>query len=123
MRKTPKPRKPMSARKKALKVLNTKRKEYIIARLAYFNQFYGFAWNRVTVKNMKTRFGSCSSLHNLNFSSRLFSHTPEEIDYVIVHELCHLKEMNHSKRFYELVAVALPDWKETRKILKKPPSA
>jgi hypothetical protein len=95
--------------------LREKRKSYIQSRLAHFNEHYGFSWNRITVKNMKTRLGSCSSLKNLNFASKLFSYPPEVIDYVIVHELCHLKEMNHSKRFYALVAETIPDWKERRK--------
>ncbi|MCK9351542.1 MAG: M48 family metallopeptidase [Candidatus Paceibacterota bacterium] len=96
-----------------------KRKAYIQARLAYWNQFYGFSWNRVTIKNMRSRLGSCSSLRNLNFASKLFSYPPEVIDYVVVHELCHLKEMNHSKRFYDLIAQTIPDWKERKASLKK----
>ncbi len=100
--------------------LREKRKAYLLARLAYFNQFYGFSWNRVSLKkSLRSRLGSCSSLHNLNFSSKLFSYPPELIDYVVVHELCHLKEMNHSKRFYDTMAVALPDWKERKALIKQ----
>ena len=94
--------------------LREKRKAYIQSRLAFFNEHYHFSWNRVTVKNMKSRLGSCSSLKNLNFASKLFSYPPEVIDYVIVHELCHLKEMNHSKRFYALISETIPDWKIQR---------
>jgi hypothetical protein len=104
--------------KKKPPTLREKRKVYIQSRLAYFNQFYGYSWNRVTIKNMKSRLGSCSSLHNLNFASKLFSYPPEVIDYVIVHELCHLKEMNHSKNFYALVAETIPDWKGRKARLK-----
>jgi hypothetical protein len=99
--------------------LREKRKAYIQSRLAFFNEHYHFSWNRVTVKNMKSRLGSCSSLKNLNFASKLFSYPPEVIDYVIVHELCHLKEMNHSKNFYALVAKTIPDWRERKALLKR----
>jgi len=102
-------------RKKKPPTIREKRKAYIQSRLAHFNQHYGYSWNRVTVKNMKTRLGSCSSLKNLNFASKLFSYPSEVIDYVIVHELCHLKEMNHSKNFFALIAETIPDWKERRK--------
>ena len=99
--------------------LREKRKSYIQTRLAYFNEHYDYSWNRVTVKNMKSRLGSCSSLKNLNFASKLFSYPPEVIDYVIVHELCHLKEMNHSKNFYALIAETIPDWKERKQKIRE----
>jgi len=88
-------------------------------RLAYWNQFYNFSWGRISIRDQKTRWGSCSKKGNLNFSYKL-AILPEKLsDYVIVHELCHLKEFNHSKDFWDLVARAIPDHKERRKELKK----
>jgi predicted metal-dependent hydrolase len=89
-----------------------------IARLAHFNQHYGFTYKRVSIKNQKTRWGSCSRDGNLNFSYLLSLLSPELADYIIVHELCHLKEFNHSKNFWDLVAETVPNHKELRKELK-----
>jgi len=86
-------------------------------RLQHFSYLHGFSYNRVTLKNQKTRWGSCSSSGNLNFNWRLSMAPIEVIDYVIVHELCHLKQMNHSSRFWSLVESILPNYKETRKWL------
>ena len=72
---------------------------------------------RVTVRNQKTRWGSCSSKGNLNFNCLLMLAPIEVQDYVIVHDLCHLIEMNHSKRFWDLVASVLPDYKVRKKWL------
>ena len=72
----------------------------------------------VTIRNQKTRWGSCSTKGNLNFNCSLML-CPEEIrDYVVVHELCHRRELNHSPRFWALVEAVLPDNKERRKWLK-----
>lgn len=87
-------------------------------RLVYYNRFYGFKFNRISIRNQKTRWGSCSAQGNLNFSFKLLYLQPELADYVIVHELCHLGEMNHSARFWELVAKAVPDYKARRKRLR-----
>lgn len=87
-------------------------------RLEYFNQFYHFSYNTVAIRNQKTRWGSCSSKGNLNFSVRILTLTVEEQDYLIVHELCHLKEFNHSQNFWDLVALQIPDYKRIRKVLR-----
>jgi len=88
-------------------------------RLEYFNQTYGFRYNKVSIKNQKTRWGSCSRKGNLNFSYRI-ALLPEKIaDYIIVHELCHLKELNHSTRFWTLVAKMVPNYSEIRKELRR----
>lgn len=87
-------------------------------RLAHFNVAYGFEYNRVSIKNQKTMWGSCSKKGNLNFNYRLALIPPELADYVIVHELCHLQELNHSKRFWSLVARTIPDYAQRRKALK-----
>ena len=76
-------------------------------------------YGRITIRMQKTRWGSCSSDSNLNFNCLLML-APEEIqDYVVVHELCHIKQMNHSKQFWEEVEKVLPDYKVRRKWLKE----
>jgi predicted metal-dependent hydrolase len=93
-------------------------RELVSRRLDYWNQFYNFSWGRVSIRDQKTRWGSCSKKGNLNFTYKLALLSPELADYVIVHELCHLREFNHSKNFWDLVARAIPDHKEKRKALK-----
>ena len=81
------------------------------------------AVGRITVRNQKARWGSCSSKRNLNFNCLLMLCPPEVRDYVVVHELCHLTEMNHSPRFWARVESILPDYKARREWLKKDGSA
>ena len=79
----------------------------------------GVTVGRITIRNQKTRWGSCSSKGNLNFNCLLML-CPEEIrDYVVVHELCHRKELNHSPRFWNEVARVMPDYAQHRKWLKE----
>lgn len=88
------------------------------ARLRYWNRYYGFSWKRVSIRDQRTRWGSCSRKGNLNFSWKI-AVLPEDLaDYVIVHELCHLKEFNHSKKFWALVSKAIPDHAERRARLR-----
>lgn len=93
-------------------------RELILERLNYFNQFYGFNYKRVSVRNQKSRWGSCSRDGNLNFNYKVLFLTKEVRDYIVVHELCHLKELNHSARFWALVARTVPNYKQLRKNLK-----
>ena len=92
--------------------------EYIPERVAYFAGQMGVTYGRITIRNQKTRWGSCSSKGNLNFNCLLMLAPPEVIDYVVVHELCHRKEMNHSKAFWEEVARVMPDYKKALSWLK-----
>lgn len=87
-------------------------------RVDYYNQFYNFDFNRISVKNQKTRWGSCSRKGNLNFNYKILFLPEKSADYIIVHELCHLGELNHSKRFWNLVAKVMPDYSNIRKSLK-----
>ena len=93
-------------------------KKLILERLNYFNMFYGFTWHRVAVKNTKRRWGSCSKKGNLNFCYKLISLSPKLADYIIVHELCHLGQFNHSRAFWNLVAQTTPNYKNLRNELK-----
>ncbi len=88
------------------------------SRLAHFNRFYGFTYKKVSIKNQKGRWGSCSTRGNLNFNYRILHLSPEQRDYVIVHELCHLREMNHSSRFWALVATQVPEYQTIRKSIR-----
>ncbi len=94
-------------------------RQLILARLQYFNTHYGFQIKRVAIRNQRRCWGSCTSLGNLNFSYKLLFLPPELSDYVVVHELCHLKELNHSKAFWDLVAETLPDYEPRMKALKR----
>ena len=76
-------------------------------------------FNMVRIKNVKTIWGSCSSKKNLNFNFRLFFLPESLIDYVCVHELAHLKQMNHSKEFWNEVEKQIPDYKKRRDELKR----
>ena len=96
-----------------------KASEVIHDRLGFYNEHYGLSYKRVTFRNQKTRWGSCSSAKNLNFNWRLVMAPIEIIDYVVVHELCHLRYMNHSAAFWKLVGEAVEDYKERRKWLKE----
>ena len=79
----------------------------------------GLKYGRITITGAKTRFGSCSAKGNISFSFRLMKYPEAAIDYVVVHELAHLLELNHSQKFWNIVATVFPDYKERRKLLKK----
>lgn len=93
-------------------------RQLLPAKVAYYADIMGLKYGRITITSAKTRFGSCSSKGNLSFSYRLMMYPEAAIDYVVVHELAHLKEMNHSPAFYKVVAKVLPDYKERKKLLK-----
>lgn len=88
-------------------------------RAAFFAKIMGVDYGRVTVRDQKTRWGSCSAKGNLNFNWRLILAPGEVLDYVVVHELAHRREMNHSERFWRLVGDVLPDYEERRRWLKE----
>ncbi len=83
----------------------------IHARLVHWNQFYNFQYKRVAIRNQRRCWGSCTSLRNLNFSYRILFLPPHLQDYIIVHELCHLEELNHGENFWNLVAQEIPTYK------------
>jgi predicted metal-dependent hydrolase len=88
---------------------------FVLGRIEYLNKFYTFKVNSIGIKNQKTRWGSCSGKGNLSFNYKIIFLPVHLADYIIVHELCHLKEMNHSPRFWSLVAEQIPDHKIRRK--------
>lgn len=90
----------------------------ITQRVEYYAPIVGVSYNRIAIKDTKTRWGSCSRDGNLNFSFRLVLKPIELLDYVVVHELCHRIHMNHSKEFWQEVERVLPDYKDRRKKLK-----
>ncbi|MDY4839981.1 MAG: SprT family zinc-dependent metalloprotease [Lachnospiraceae bacterium] len=102
-----------------IKELANKALAYIPERVKYYAPIVGVNYTRITIRNQKTRWGSCSSKGGLNFNCLLMLTPPEVIDYVVVHELCHRKEMNHSKAFWDEVEKVLPDYKSAKRWLKE----
>lgn len=88
-------------------------------RAEYYASVMGVTFNRIAIREQRTRWGSCSSKKNLNFNWKLLLAPPEVLDYVVVHELCHLKQMDHSRAFWAEVAAILPDYKERKKWLRE----
>ncbi len=100
--------------RKEIAALKIKALTFIEERLTHFNVKYGYKWNAITIRQQKTRWGSCSRKGNLNFNYKI-ALLPEHLaDYIVVHELCHLGEFNHSKSFWNLVSRTIPDYKERR---------
>lgn len=90
----------------------------IAERLAHFNRVYGYTIGKISIRNQKTRWGSCSREGNLNFNYRIIYLPDTHRDYIIVHELCHIAQHNHSKAFWDLVMRTVPDAKQIRKDLR-----
>lgn len=88
-------------------------------RVVYYHAFTGGNYTSITVRDQKSRWGSCSSRGTLSFNYRLIFAPPRVLDYVVVHELCHLTHMNHSKDFWSMVASVMPDYKIYKKWLRE----
>lgn len=97
-----------------------KKKAYAIIkeRVDYFCAVYDCSYNTISIKNQKTRWGSCSKQKNLYFRYSIIFLPDALRDYVIIHEVCHLRELNHSPRFWTLVAKTIPDYKKLQKELQ-----
>lgn len=95
-----------------------KARKLVWERLLFWNRFYNFKVNQVRIKNTVSRWGSCSSLGNLNFHYKILFLPKHLQDYLIVHELCHLKEMNHSRKFWTLVEKTIPNYQANAHQLK-----
>ena len=92
---------------------------YIPGRVAYFAEKMGITYGQITIRNQKTRWGSCSSKGNLNFNCYLMLAPQEVLEYVVVHELAHRREMNHSKAFWKIVEQYKPNYKWSKRWLKE----
>ena len=102
-----------------IKALKARLKEIIAPILEHYSEKMGVSYAKVSINSAKTRFGSCSSKKTLNFSYRLMLYPHEAIEYVCVHELAHLIEMNHSRKFWSIVEAYMPDYKARKKLLKR----
>ena len=101
-----------------IQALREKARALVTERVQYYAPLIGVTYNQIAIRAQHTRWGSCSSKGNLNFNCLLALVPPEVLDYVVVHELCHRKELNHSERFWNEVAKILPDYKVRKKWLK-----
>lgn len=102
-----------------IRELAYKASQYIPERVRYYAPKVGVTYGRVTIRNQRTRWGSCSSKGNLSFNCLLMLTPPQVIDSVVVHELCHRRQMNHSGRFYEEVRRVFPEYDKWNRWLKE----
>lgn len=93
-------------------------RDLVLGRIQELNKVYNYSYKKISIKNMISRWGSCSRNGNLSFNYRLVLLPPNLVDYVIVHELCHLGEFNHSRDFWNLVARTFPDYQKLKEELK-----
>lgn len=96
-----------------------KARDFLKKRVLFFTEKLNLKHNKIFIKSQKTRWGSCSSKNNLNFNWRIILAPREIIDYLVIHEVCHLKEMNHGPKFWNLVKTLDPHFKIHRKFLNK----
>jgi hypothetical protein len=94
-------------------------KDYLPGRVEFYARQMGLFPTAVRFSRAKTRFGSCSAKDSITFSLRLMEYPPAAIDYVVVHELAHIRHKNHGKEFYRLVASVLPDYRQREALLKQ----
>lgn len=102
-----------------IEILKRRALTFASERCAHIAQRYGAQYKKITIRAQKSRWGSCSRAGNLSFNYKIAALPAHIADYIIVHEICHLIEMNHSKRFWALVAKTIPNHKELRKELRK----
>lgn len=119
LKKKTKSKKRVSAERRAYLAHKEKTRLLVKERIEHFSQWKDFDYQSIRIKNSKRSWGSCSSKRNLNFNYKLIFLPPELADYIIVHELCHLEEMNHSPRFWKLVEEHVPTYKSLRKELRQ----
>lgn len=93
-------------------------RKIILQSLEFFAKLYGVKYKKVAIRNQKTKWGSCSKSGNLNFNYKVALLPKDQRDYIVVHEICHLIEFNHSKKFWAEVGRTIPNYKEIRKTLK-----
>ena len=103
---------------KEVALLRKSAKKYFTKKTDEYSKIMNLEYGRITITGAKTRFGSCSSKGNISYSYRLMLYPEPAREYVVVHELSHLVEMNHSKKFYAVIEKYLPDYKERRMLLR-----
>ena len=101
-----------------IKRLKKEAKVYFAEKTEYFAKIMGIDYGRITITSAQKRFGSCSSSGNISFTYRLMLYPEAARDYVVVHELAHRREMNHSKRFYAIIEAVMPDYRYRKRLLK-----
>lgn len=97
--------------------LKQKGRKHLLPMLDTLSQETGLSYNSATVRLQRARWGSCSSKGDISLNARLLYHPPEVVRYVLIHELCHLKELNHSKRFWRLVERHEPNYRHLKSLL------
>jgi predicted metal-dependent hydrolase len=109
------------ARREAARQLAISRLDHFAAEYAKIDPVFAVSmrYNRVAIRNQRGRWGSCTSRKNLNFNYRILDLSPELRDYIIVHELCHLKELHHGKTFWDLVLLTIPQAMEYNRVARK----
>ena len=101
-----------------IRALKKEARKYLVPLCEYYSSLTGLKYNKISITSAKTRFGSCSSSKNISFSYLVMLYPEPAREYVVLHEIAHLKEMNHSKAFYTIIGQYMPDYKERRKLLK-----
>ncbi|MFA5948328.1 MAG: M48 family metallopeptidase [Candidatus Gracilibacteria bacterium] len=101
------------------KEIKEKAYQLVVNAIDKYNKIYDFNYNKIRIKSQRTKWGSCSRKKNLNFNYRIAFLPPHLAEYIVVHELCHLEQLNHSKNFWALVEKTMPNYKILRKELKK----
>lgn len=96
-----------------------KARQFVQSRVEHFNAVYCFDYGRISIRNQRLRWGSCSANGNLNFNWRIIYLTGEQADYLIVHELCHLKHLDHSKDFWQCIGRTIPNYRQISKQLRR----
>ncbi len=94
-------------------------KELVLKIIAAHQNTYPFHYKKITIKNIRTKWGSCSNSGNLNFNYRIIYLPKALTEYIVIHEICHLKQLNHSAKFWQLVTKTIPHYRECRKQLKQ----
>lgn len=118
MRRRRKPRKASAGKKRHYAANKEGARKVILARLNELNAHYNFVYHKVAIRSQRSRWGSCSKKGNLNFNYQIATLPPHLLDYVLVHELCHLSVFNHSPQFWALVAEVLPNHRTLRAELR-----
>ena len=117
MHKRQEDRKELSLSDDQIKAHKVMASEYLAERSEYFAKLMSVRYKQLKINSANTRWGSCNSKGEINFTYRLILAPKDLVDYVVVHELAHLKEMNHSKKFWSIVSHVMPDYKQRQKLL------